>query len=83
MMTLSIFGSMLLARQMSVRQPWACRSACLIQLYSQCRDMGNTLDDNGISWQVRHIYREYNQTADALCNQAIDDRQTNGPSAQW
>ena len=29
---------------------------------------------------IRHIYREFNQTADALSNQAIDERDTNVPS---
>ena len=36
-----------------------------------------------MSWDIRHIYREFNQTADALFNQAIDERDTNGSSAFW
>ena len=36
-----------------------------------------------ISWVIRHIYREFNQTADALSDQAIDERDTNGPSQFW
>ena len=34
-----------------------------------------------ISWDLRLTYREFNQTVDALSNQAIDDRDTNGSSA--
>ena len=33
--------------------------------------------------EVRHIYREYNQTADALANAALDDENGNGPSEHW
>ena len=36
-----------------------------------------------ILWDVRHIYREFNQTADTLSNQAIDERDSNGFSAFW
>ena len=36
-----------------------------------------------ISWDTRHIYREFNQTAVTLSNQAIDDRDSNGFSTFW
>ena len=31
-----------------------------------------------ISWDIRHIFREFNQTADTLSNQAIDEHDSNG-----
>ena len=36
-----------------------------------------------MEWEVRHIYREFNQTADALANAALDDENGNGPSKHW
>ena len=35
-------------------------------------EMGEVLETAGISWTIRHIYREYNQAADTLSNEAID-----------
>ena len=38
------------------------------------------MTNKGVEWEVRHIYREFNQTADALANAAIDDENGSGPS---
>ena len=40
-------------------------------------------EDKGVKWEVRHIYREFNQTADALANAPLDDENGNGPSKHW
>ena len=75
--------SMLLAKQMAWHQPWACRSLDLVPLHTVCTNLGQTLTELGIVWHVQHIYREYNQASDTLSNQAIDEQNTNGPSATW
>ena len=62
--------SMLLARQ--IGHVWACRSPSLTPYYEKCLQLGDTLDARGITWSIRHIYREYNQAADSLSNEAID-----------
>ncbi len=66
--------SMLVARQILVFGvgKFACRSGSLLLLFSQCVELGRSLESQGNSWKIRHIYREYNQTADALANEAID-----------
>ena len=51
--------------------------------YKTCRALGKELTNKGVKWEVRHIYREYNQTADALANAALDDENGNGPSEHW
>ena len=48
-----------------------------------CIALGDVLTNAGISWKVRHVYREYNQTADSLANAALDDEAQNGPSDAW
>ena len=75
--------SMLLARQMAHHRPWACRSENLLAIHVDCVGLGERLSELGVSWRVRHIYREFNQTADTLSNQAIDEQDTNGHSANW
>ena len=75
--------SMLLARQLAQLNPWVCRSVSLQPLHRQCVDIGEQLTRLNVVWGVQHVYREFNQTADALSNQAIDERDTNGPSAFW
>ena len=75
--------SLLLAKQLARHLPWACRSENLIALHQQCVHVCDSLSAVHISWDIRHIYREFNQTADALSNQAIDERDTNGSSASW
>ena len=75
--------SMLLARQVARYRPWACRSASLLELHAECVELGERMNVAGIDWDIRHIYREYNQVADALSNQAIDDQGTNGASDNW
>ena len=75
--------SMLVASQMAQYQPWACRADSLLELHSRCSDLGAALTIRGVRWSCRHIYREFNQTADALSNQAIDEAWSNGPSAFW
>ena len=41
------------------------------------------LTDKGMKWEVRHIYREYNQAADALSNEAIDEPERRWTTAGW
>ena len=66
--------SVLVARQV---QPFrigkfACRSASLRPLFLRCVQLGRQLASTGIKWHTQHIYREFNQVADALANAAID-----------
>ena len=75
--------SMLLAKQLARYGPWACRSENLLELHCECVRLGQDLDAAGVEWRVRHIYREFNQTADTLSNQAIDERDGNGQSVHW
>ena len=73
----------IVARQMQRVNASVCQSADLLQLHHDCVRLGHALDDRGVRWEVRHIYREYNQTADGLANLAIDDPHGNGPARQW
>ncbi len=75
--------SMLLAKHMAHYQPWACRSENLLGAHADCTSLGAHLSEAGFSWQVRHVYREFNQTADSLANRSIDERHSNGFSANW
>jgi len=75
--------SKLVAMQMARFHPWACRAEDLQTLHGECVGFGRALDEAGVRWTVRHIYREFNQSADALANAAIDDRAGNGPSTWW
>ena len=38
-------------------------------------ELGDTLTENEVKWEISHIYREYNQAADALSNEAIDEKE--------
>ena len=69
--------SLILAKQLARHLPWACRSENLIALHQQCVHVCDSLSALHISWDIRHIYREFNQTADTLSNQAIDERDSN------
>ncbi len=75
--------SLLVARQMAPQDAWACRSPDLVPLRDQCRQLTQALTEAGVSWEVRHIFREYNQTADALANRAVDDRVQTSRSSAW
>jgi len=75
--------SMLVAKQMCPIMPWACRSESLLGLHSDCLRLADVFEQNGTSWGIRRIYGEFSQTADTLSNQAIDERDTNGPSRYW
>lgn len=72
---LSLFpDSLLVARQ---TQPFgigkfACRCAPLWPLWTACVQHGWRLHEIGCSWHIRHIYQEFNATADQLANQGID-----------
>ena len=68
--------SMLVSRQLAAHDSWACRSDDLVPLRDACRELGARLSNDGIAWSIVHIFREYNQTADTLANQAVDE-QTN------
>ena len=75
--------SLLLAKQLARHHPWACRSENLIAVHQQCVHVCDALPSLHISWDIRHIYREFQQTADALSNQAFDERDTNGSLQFW
>ena len=69
--------SLILVKQLARHLPWACRSENHIALHQQCVHVCDSLSALHISWDTRHIYREFNQTADTLSNQAIDERDSN------
>ena len=75
--------SMLVARQMARFDAWACRSPDLARLHSECRRLGRALDDAAVIWEVRRLYREYNQCADALANRGVDERAPWVATAGW
>ena len=71
--------SQLLARQV---QPfgvgkYACRSPALQQLWLECTERGRHLEQMGVFWEIRHIYKEFNQVSDTLAREAMfwGDRQ--------
>ena len=66
--------SNILARQLQVFGigKFACRSESLKRYFLQCVRLGWDMSGRGIAWRIRHIYREFNQTADSLANMAID-----------
>ncbi len=74
---------MLLAMQLAKHKPWACRSTNLIPIHCECVDLLEQLTAAGVSWDIRHVYREYNQVADALANQAVDEKNVYVQSAEW
>ena len=59
--------SLLVAEQLNGN--YACRSTDLQGTYSKCVDILKSLTARGQPWEIRHIYREYNATADALAGQ--------------
>ena len=69
---------LILAKQLARHLPWACRSENLIALHQRCVHVCDSHSALHISWDIRHIYREFNQTAGTLSNQAIDERDSNG-----
>ena len=73
----------ILAKQLARHLPWACRSENLTALHQQCVHVCDSLSALHISWDIHHIYREFNQTADTLFNQAFDERVAIGFSAFW
>ena len=75
--------SKLVAKHMAHKDVWTCKTEDLKPLYRICRRLGEELTKKGITWEVRHIYRECNQSADSLANAALDDKEGNGPSEHW
>ena len=51
--------SMLLAKQLARRQPWACRSENLIPVHRQCVSICDALTLLHILWDIRHKNREF------------------------
>ena len=74
--------SALVARQVQVFGigKCACRSLNLRPSFLNCVRLGWRLTDNQIIWQIRHIYREFNQVADSLANEAIDRGDSSWPA---
>ena len=70
--------SLILAKQLARHLPWACRSENLIALHQQCVHVCDSLSALHILWDIRPIYHEFNQTADTLSKQAIEERDSNG-----
>ena len=66
--------SLLVAKQAAKHDSWACRSPELVPLRDECRRLTEILSAAGVEWVVRHIFREFNQTADALANQAVEEQ---------
>ena len=56
--------SYVVAKHMAHRNAWACKTKALKEHYKTCRALGQELTEKGVKWEVRHIYREFNQTAD-------------------
>ena len=75
--------SLILVTQLARHLPRACRSENLIALHQQCVHVCDSFSALHISWDLRHIYGEFNQTADTLSNQAIDERDSKVFSAFW
>ena len=75
--------SSLVANQMARHEAWACRSPDLIPLRNDCRELGQALTDAAVRWAVRHIYREYNQTADTLANEGVDEHVAFRATRNW
>ena len=75
--------SKLVAEQMARHNAWACRSPELVPLRDACREFGHQLNHAAILWEVRHIYREFNQVADALANRGVDVRVAFDATASW
>ena len=75
--------SSLVANQMAHHGAWACRSLDLLPLRDACRQVVRSLNAANVSWSVHHIYREYNQAADALAKGAVDEKVAYAPSAHW
>ena len=73
--------SILLAKQMG--HIWACRHASISPLYEECCELGDKLTEMGVRWSIRHIYREYNQAADSLSNEAIDEPERRWATTRW
>ena len=75
--------SLLVARQMARRNAWACRSPDLLPLRNECRVLGEILSESGVVWEVSHIFREYNQVADALANEGVENVSVMVQTALW
>ena len=75
--------SLLVARQMSPTDAWACRSEDLIPLRDSCRDLTRSLSEAHVRWSVQHIYREFNQSADSLANAAVDEKIPFFQTSEW
>ena len=73
--------SMLVMRQ--TEGAWACRAASLRTVYEECCRLLRELRGLGVDIRIEHTYREFNTTADALSNEAVDRPDRCGPSAGW
>ena len=73
----------LVAHQMARHDAWACRSDDLVPLRDACRALGGRLSNAAVAWEVRHIYREFNQTADSLANRGVEDSSSFVSSELW
>ena len=74
---------MLVAMQLARYRPWACRSLDLVDLHAQCISFLEQMRAVGIDAYVRHIYREFNQSADSLAKTATHDQHVMVRSVQW
>ena len=73
----------LVAQQMAEHNAWTCRSDQLLPLRDECLALGQLLTRANVVWEVRHIFREFNQTADGLANQGVDCMRPMIATSQW
>jgi len=62
--------SLLVAEHLNGR--WTCRQPDLRMLFTECRAALDGLTRRGQPWTLRHVYREFNTTADQLANDGAD-----------
>ena len=63
--------SLLIVMMMQGR--WGCHRAHLRVLLAECYDLSEALTRAGCEWDIRHIYREYNEVADNLAGLCLAD----------
>ena len=77
LLQLQVYGDSNLIIQ-QLKGNWRCKHDSLKPLYQQCQrliaDIQNDIADSEVSFE--HVYREQNKVADALANEAMDQRRS-------